>query len=161
MSVSVSVCVCVCVCLSAIISSELHVRSLPNFRVNFTYGCGSVLLRQSSDMLCISGFVDDVISAHKPSFLDVAAADAQCTRSLGLGYKQCVVIPFAEQRTHGTTFRALKVTSQLATPGAASAVYDCLVYYCARQSQRLRQCRGTHYRKLFSVVTLLQFLSLG
>jgi len=28
---------------------------------------------------------------------------------------------------HGTTFRALKVTSQLATAGAESAVYDCLV----------------------------------
>jgi len=26
-----------------------------------------------------------------------------------------------------TTFRALKVTSQVATPGAESAVYDCLV----------------------------------
>ena len=28
---SVSVCLSVCVCLSAIISSELHVRSSPNF----------------------------------------------------------------------------------------------------------------------------------
>jgi len=48
-------------------------------------------------------------------------------RSLGLGYKLCAVIPVAGQRTHGTTFRALKVTSQVATPGAVSAVYDCLV----------------------------------
>jgi len=31
MSVSVWLCVCVCVCLSAILSSELHVRSSPNF----------------------------------------------------------------------------------------------------------------------------------
>ena len=31
MRVSVCVCVCVCVCLSAIISSELHVRSSPYF----------------------------------------------------------------------------------------------------------------------------------
>ena len=55
--------------------------------------------------------------------------EAQCTRSLGLGYKLCAVIPVASQRTHGTTFRALKVTSQVATSGAESAVYDCLVHY--------------------------------
>ena len=53
--------------------------------------------------------------------------EAQCTRSLGLGYKLCAVIPVAGQRTHGTTFRALKVTSEVATLGAESAVYDCLV----------------------------------
>ena len=40
---SVSVCLCVCVCLSAIISSELHVRSSPIF-VHVTYGRGLVLL---------------------------------------------------------------------------------------------------------------------
>ena len=34
---------------------------------------------------------------------------------LGLGYKMCVIVPVAGQRTHGTTFRALKVTSQVAT----------------------------------------------
>ena len=55
-------------------------------------------------------------------------AEAQCTRSLGLGYKMCAVIPAAGKRTHGTTFRALKITSRVATPGAESAVYDCLVY---------------------------------
>jgi len=75
-------------------------------------------------MLCTSGFFDDFIFAHKPSLLDVAA---QLKRSLGLGYKPCAVLPVAGQRTHGTTFRALKVTSQVATPGAESAVYDCLV----------------------------------
>jgi len=56
-------------------------------------------------------------------------AEAQCTRSLGLGYKLCAVIPVAGQRTRlGTTFRVLKVTSQVATPGGGeSVVYDCLV----------------------------------
>jgi len=54
-------------------------------------------------------------------------AQAQRTRSLGLGYKLCAVIPVAGQRTHGTTFRVLKVTSRVATPGAESAVYDWLV----------------------------------
>ena len=55
-------------------------------------------------------------------------AEAQRTRSLGLGYKLCAVIPVAGQRTHRTTFLALKVTSQVATPGAESAVYECLVW---------------------------------
>ena len=39
----------------------------------------------------------------------------------------CAVIPVAGERTHGSTSRALKVTSQVATPGAESVVYDCLV----------------------------------
>ena len=64
--------VCLCVCLSAIISSELHVRSSPIF-CDGTYGRGSVLLWWRSDMLCTSGFTDDVILAHKPRLLDVAA----------------------------------------------------------------------------------------
>jgi len=69
--------------------------------------------------------------AHKPRLLDVAA---QLKRSLGLDYKLCAVIglPVAGQRTHGITFLALKVTSQVATPGAESAVYDCIVCVCSR-----------------------------
>ena len=51
--------------------------------------------------------------------------EAQCTRSLGLGYKWYAVIAVAGQCTHGTTFWALKVTFHVATPGAESAVYDC------------------------------------
>jgi len=70
-----------------------------------------------------SGFVDDVISAHKPMLLDVAAqVKCSCTRSLGLGYKMCALIPVAGQRMHGTTSRALKVTSQVATTGAKSVL---------------------------------------
>jgi len=108
----VRACVCVCVCVCAC-----------------TYGRGSVLLWRLSDMLCTSGFMDDVIFAHKPRR---RPAEAQCTRSLELSYKMCAVIPVADQRTHGTTFRALKVTSKVATQGAESAVYDCLVFTCSR-----------------------------
>jgi len=55
-------------------------------------------------------------------------AEAQCTRSLGLGHKLCAVIPVAGQRTRrGTIFLVLKVTSQVATPGAESVVHDSLV----------------------------------
>ena len=77
-SVCLSVSMCVCVCLSAILSSELHVRSLPIFLRVRTYGRGSVLLWRRSDTLCTSGFMDDVMFAHKPRLLDVAA---QLTRS--------------------------------------------------------------------------------
>jgi len=66
----------------------------------------------------------------------------QCTRSLGLGYKLCAVTPAAGQRTHGTTFRALKVTSQVATPGAESAVHDCLVIIGPHRSTRLDTIAG-------------------
>ena len=109
----ISVSVCVCVCLSAVISSELHIR------VHVTYCHGSVLLWRRSDMLSTSGFVDDVIFAHKPRLLDVAAQlkCMHCTRSLGFGYKLCAVIPVAGQWTHGTTFWAPEVTSPVATPG--------------------------------------------
>ena len=72
-SACVCVRVCVCVCLSEVISSELHVQSSPNFCARYTYGRGSVLLWRCSDILCTSGFVDDVIFAHKPRLLDVAA----------------------------------------------------------------------------------------
>ena len=86
-----------------------------------TYGRRSVLWRHS-DTLCTSGFMDDVMFARKPRLIDVAA---KCTRSLGLGYKLCAVIPAAGQRTCETRF--LAQTFQVATPGAESAVYDCLV----------------------------------
>jgi len=42
-----------------------------NFFVHVTYGRGSVLLCRRSDTLHISGFVDDVIFAHKLRLLGV------------------------------------------------------------------------------------------
>jgi len=53
-------------------SAELHVRSSPFFE-HVTRGRGSVLLWRRSDVLRISGFMDDVIFAHKRGLLDVAA----------------------------------------------------------------------------------------
>jgi len=41
--------------------------------VHVTYGSGSVLLWRRGDMLCTSGFMDDVMFAKKPRLLDVAA----------------------------------------------------------------------------------------
>jgi len=81
-----SVSVCVCVCLSAIISSELHVRSSPVL-LHVTCGHGSVLLWQCSDMLRLSSFMDDIIVAHQLRLLDVAARLRQCPHTaLGLAH---------------------------------------------------------------------------
>ena len=54
------------------------------------------------------GFIDDVILAHKPRQLNVAAQliEAQPTCSLGLGYKWRVGIPVAGHWTRGPTFWA-------------------------------------------------------
>ena len=68
---SVSVCMCVCVCPRSYLrnyTSELH-----QFFAHVTYGRGSVLLGRCIDTLCTSGFMDDVIFAHKPRLLGVAA----------------------------------------------------------------------------------------
>ena len=114
-------------CLAAIISSELHVRSSQNFFCMFPMAVawsssGSVVIHY-----VLPVFVDDIIFAQAKVTRCRRPAEAHCTRSLGLGYKLCTVIPVACQWTHRTTFRARKITSQVATPGAESAVYDCLV----------------------------------
>jgi len=70
---SVSACVYVCVCLS--VHDHIFGTTRPicvKFFVHVIYGRGSVLLWRRSDMLCTSGFMDDIF-AHKPRLLDVAA----------------------------------------------------------------------------------------
>jgi len=56
--------------------------------VHDTYGRGSVLLWRRNDRLCTSGFMDDVIFAHKPRLLDVAAKLKR--RAQGLDINKCV-----------------------------------------------------------------------
>jgi len=85
MNVTVCLSLRVCVCLSAIISSELHVRSSPIF-VHVISDRGSVFLWRRSDKLCTSGFMDDVVFAHKRRLLDVAAQLKRSAHAaLGLG----------------------------------------------------------------------------
>jgi len=60
------VCVCVCVCLSVRGHSSGTARPIfTKVYVRVTYGHVSVLVWRRSDTLRISGFVDDVIFAHK------------------------------------------------------------------------------------------------
>jgi len=71
---SVSVRVCVPVCLS--VRDHISGTTRPIFTklfVRVTYGRGPVLLWRRGDTLCTSGFMDDVIFAHKPPLLDVVA----------------------------------------------------------------------------------------
>jgi len=68
------VCLSVCVCLS--VRDHICGTTRPIFTKIFmhvTNGRGSVLLWRRSDTLRISGFTDDVMFAHKPRLLDVAA----------------------------------------------------------------------------------------
>ena len=106
--VCVSPCVCVFVCPRAYLWK--YTSDLCQFFARVTYGRGSVLLRRRCNTLCSSGFMDDVILAHKPRQLNVTAQlmEAQPTCSLGLGYKWRVEIPVAGQwtHTHEPTFRA-------------------------------------------------------
>ena len=70
-SIVMSLSVCLSVCPRSYLrnyTSDLH-----QLFVHVAYGCGSVLLWRRSDTLCTSGFMDDVIFAHKPRLLDVAA----------------------------------------------------------------------------------------
>jgi len=66
-------CVCLCVCLSTIISSELHVRSSPNVLCVLPVAVARSSSGGVVHTLCTSSFMDDVIFAHKPMLLDVAA----------------------------------------------------------------------------------------
>jgi len=112
--------VSVCVCLSVIIFSELHARCSQNFFVHITYGRGSVLLWQRSDMLSTSGFMDDVIFAHNPRLLAVAA-QLKCSAHSALGLAiNCAVILAASQRMHRPIFQTLTITSQVAALGTAT-----------------------------------------
>ena len=63
--------------------------------MHVTYGRGSVLLWRRSGKLCTSGFtgMTSYLLVSQGCSTSPRPAEAQCTRSLGLGYKLCAVIP--------------------------------------------------------------------
>ena len=115
-SVCLSVCVSDCVCLS--VRDRIFGTACPiftKFLARVTHGRGWDLIWRRNDTLCTSVFMADVILSHKPRLLDVAAQLKRSAHAaLGLAIL-CAVIPVAGQRTHRTTFRALKLPSQVAT----------------------------------------------
>jgi len=68
---SVSVCVCVFVCPRSCLRN--YTPRLHQIFMLVTYGRDSVFPWRRTDTLFTSGFLDDVIFAHKPRLLDVAA----------------------------------------------------------------------------------------
>ena len=101
-----SVCRCVCVFVRSPRSYLRNYTSdLHYFFVRVAYGCGSVLPRGRSDMLRISGFIDDVIFAHKLRLFDVAArpkkGGSQAALDLARRNTRCRL-----PRTLGTTSRS-------------------------------------------------------
>jgi len=131
---SVSVCVCLYVCVMSV-RDHIFGPTRPIF-TNFVHaacGRGSVLLWRRRDTLYTSVFTDEVISqgcwTSPPSW---SAVHTQPWAWL-LTVRSNTSCSLAGQRTHGTTFRAFKVTSQVATPGAESAVYDSLVDTAAKR----------------------------
>jgi len=82
-------CVCLCVCLCFCVRDHIFgiTRPIfPKFFVLVTYGRVSVLLWRRSDMLCTSGFMDDIIFAQAEAARRRRQAEAlRLARSLGLG----------------------------------------------------------------------------
>ena len=119
----------VCVCLS--VRDHIFGTTSPiftKFSMHVTCGRGSVLLWWRSDTLCTSCFMDDVIFAHgcstsPPSW---SAVHMQPWAWLETVRSNTSCRP-TDARDYYSGFRALKVTFQVATPGAESAVYDSLV----------------------------------
>jgi len=117
-----------CVCLSAIISSELYASDLHHFLcvlpMAVARSVNSIILWRCSDTLRISGFMDDVIFAHKPRLLKSPSGCGSEAHTILAAWR--VGIPVAGSGRSLYT----KVTGQVAArEGAESAVYDCLVYY--------------------------------
>jgi len=127
LSVCLSVCLCVSVWPRSFIFDHIFGTTRPIFIIFLCVlpmavarsSSGGVMIRYVLSVLWMTSYLlisQGCSRRRRP-------AEAQSTRSPGLGYKLCAVVPVAGQRTHGTTFRALKVTSQVAAPGAESAVW--------------------------------------
>jgi len=103
------------VCLSVRITQKPHGQTSSIF-VHVAWGRGSVLLWQCCDMLCTSGFVDDVMFSHNnPGSFRVLLC--------GKHYNQITTqIP----TKYCSTIKTRSTQCELRTR-AKSAVYDCLV----------------------------------
>jgi len=118
MSVSVCLSVCLCVGLCVFVCPRSYLRTYTSDLHQFVSCMLPMAAARSSSGGVVICYVLPVL--WMTSYLLISqgcSTSPQCSRSLGLGYKLCAVIPVVGQRTHGTTFRALKVTFHVATPG--------------------------------------------
>ena len=132
-------------------TSDLH-------QLYVAYGRGSILLWRHSDTLHISGFMDDVIFAHKLRLLDVAARLRQrqwgSYAALGLtcGNTCC------RQRTLGTTCWSqgllLTVRAYKAAVGMLN-IYDIMFAYNAPAHTVTRKWRVIKVYVLWSITASL------
>ena len=115
---SVSVCLCMFVCPRSYLRNCISkfLCMLP-MALAWTFSCG-VVTRYVLSFFWMTSYllISQGCSTSPPMQLKRSAYAA-----LGLAIN-CAVIPVAGQRTHGTTFRALKLTSLVSTPGAESVV---------------------------------------
>jgi len=121
------VCVCACVCPSVIISRSTC-PIFTYFFVHVTYGRGSVFLWWHSEILHISGFVYDVVFAHRLIGCSTLppgwGSEAHMYAALSLACR----IPVAGSRCSGLL---LAVRAYLATVGMLN-MYDIMLALCLR-----------------------------
>ena len=96
--VCLSVCLSVCVVFAC---SQSYLWIFTNkFFVYASHARGSVLQKRRNDTLCTSGFMDDVILAHKPRVLDVAAQlkhSASAALGLAINLKNKLSLQFSKK----------------------------------------------------------------
>jgi len=130
--------VCVCVCVSLSVRDHIFGTAPPIFTI-FLCTLPVAVARSSSGgelmylcTLCTSGFMDDVIFAHKPKLLDVAAKLTRCAHAaLGLA----INCRPTEARDY---FSGAYNNCLGGNTGGESAVYDCLV--CCNLQDARKQC---------------------
>jgi len=113
---------CLSVCLSARIIRNAHGRTSSIF-VHVAWGRGSVLLWQCCDMLCTSGFVDDIMFSHNDP-------GAFC-----VGLFLCGKHDNITAKTPTKYCSTIKTGSELRTRAKSSA-YDCFVKSCSFNGRR-------------------------
>ena len=131
----VSVPVCLCVCLSVRdhifgTTRAIFAKFLCMSPMTVARSPSDVVIRYALPVLWMTSYL--LISQGCSTLLNRSANAA-----LGLAINNAQsVIPVAAPRTHGTTFMAHKVTTQVETPGAESAVYDCRAVGTPAKSRR-------------------------
>jgi len=131
----VSVCVCVCVRVCVCLSVRYY-----NYLRNYTSNLHQILCIKIPTPVARSSSGAIVICYVLP-WMTSCLLISQCCLTLPPNWSAAHTQPWAWLETVRSNtscrstdtrdyFRALKVTSQVATLGAETAVYDCLIHWC-------------------------------